>query len=521
MDPFYKHSLSSRRFQSGSSSLPNSFQQPLPLSMTFDDVVEIETGEGGIPQPLDCLQGTPIPPFLSKTFDLVDDPVLDRIISWGDTGASFIVWDPMEFARIILPRNFKHNNFSSFVRQLNTYGFRKIDTDRWEFACEGFLRGKKHFLKNIRRRKSQQVNEEGSTLSVEAEIERLQKEKMEMMQEVTKLQQQQHQTHEYMESVNKKLQVVEDRQKQMVSSLAKAIQIPKFISSERKRKEQGRISSSRTAHKFVKHHAHDQDCGLDPVLVDDTVRYLDFGTEIVHDIDSQEPAQVEDPIWKEESVFDLGFQAKRDCYTSENTMLELFSDDCMVKQEEFWSLDLEPIAAMPISSNENDVGSYELPEFGVGGGELSDFWNLAASGAEYQASGETSRSLMRMLSRIDRFISSGKKNAKWMNVQEAHKAMRTTGHGSGMQAGRPKFQRAMAQVCGSIRSKFDVFSWWNGWMERKQCCKNRPRRLSTRCSGLSRGELGANLRAPTNFRTTTNDLESSQLYKLTAVSMRS
>lgn len=79
-------------------------------------------GEGfGAPQPLECLQGTPIPPFLSKTYDLVEDPTLNPIISWGPKGESFVVWDPVEFARLVLPRNFKHNNFSSFVRQLNTY----------------------------------------------------------------------------------------------------------------------------------------------------------------------------------------------------------------------------------------------------------------------------------------------------------------------------------------------------------------------------------------------------------------
>lgn len=75
----------------------------------------------GVPQPLECLQGNPTPPFLSKTFDLVEDPALDPIISWGVSGESFVVWDPVEFARLVLPLNFKHNNFSSFVRQLNTY----------------------------------------------------------------------------------------------------------------------------------------------------------------------------------------------------------------------------------------------------------------------------------------------------------------------------------------------------------------------------------------------------------------
>lgn len=74
------------------------------------------------PRPLERLHETPIPPFLSKAYDLVEDPSLDCIISWGDhQGNSFVVWNPAEFARSVLPRNFKHNNFSSFVRQLNTY----------------------------------------------------------------------------------------------------------------------------------------------------------------------------------------------------------------------------------------------------------------------------------------------------------------------------------------------------------------------------------------------------------------
>ncbi|KAL0341070.1 UNVERIFIED_CONTAM: Heat stress transcription factor B-2b [Sesamum radiatum] len=107
-------------------------------------------------------------PFLTKTYQLVDDHAIDDVISWNVDGSTFIVWNPTEFARDLLPKYFKHNNFSSFIRQLNTYGFRKVVPDRWEFSNDCFRKGEKKLLCDILRRK---IAIPSSTASVTATIQ--------------------------------------------------------------------------------------------------------------------------------------------------------------------------------------------------------------------------------------------------------------------------------------------------------------------------------------------------------------
>jgi heat shock transcription factor len=55
----------------------------------------------------------------------LDNNKNENLIRWSDDGNSFIVIDEDEFARTLIPELFKHNNYASFVRQLNMYGFHK------------------------------------------------------------------------------------------------------------------------------------------------------------------------------------------------------------------------------------------------------------------------------------------------------------------------------------------------------------------------------------------------------------
>ena len=56
---------------------------------------------------------------------MVEDPEIQDLITWSDTGDVFRVFNPTAFSKNVLPRYFKHNNWQSFVRQLNSK-FRKF-----------------------------------------------------------------------------------------------------------------------------------------------------------------------------------------------------------------------------------------------------------------------------------------------------------------------------------------------------------------------------------------------------------
>ncbi|KAJ3174349.1 stress-responsive transcription factor hsf1 [Geranomyces variabilis] len=117
-----------------------------------------------------------VPAFLSKLYAMVNDPSTDGMIQWGPDGTTFLVHRHEDFARDVLPRFFKHNNFASFVRQLNMYGFHKIphlqqgvlqtdgQPELWEFANPNFQRDQPDLLCLVsRKRKGDQEDKDGTS----------------------------------------------------------------------------------------------------------------------------------------------------------------------------------------------------------------------------------------------------------------------------------------------------------------------------------------------------------------------
>ncbi|KAI9373968.1 HSF-type DNA-binding-domain-containing protein [Aspergillus egyptiacus] len=102
--------------------------------------------------------------FIHKLYNMLEDQSIQHLISWSNTNDSFVMSPTSEFSKV-LAQYFKHTNISSFVRQLNMYGFHKVsdvfhtgspDSALWEFkhGNGNFKRGDLVGLREIKRRAS-------------------------------------------------------------------------------------------------------------------------------------------------------------------------------------------------------------------------------------------------------------------------------------------------------------------------------------------------------------------------------
>ncbi|ORZ19618.1 DNA-binding domain of heat shock transcription factor, partial [Absidia repens] len=58
---------------------------------------------------------------------ILNDNAIQEMVSWSNDGQRFCIYDIPSFSKMVLPQHFKHSNWPSFVRQLNMYGFHKMN----------------------------------------------------------------------------------------------------------------------------------------------------------------------------------------------------------------------------------------------------------------------------------------------------------------------------------------------------------------------------------------------------------
>lgn len=107
------------------------------------------------------VKGKPLSPFISKLKLLLSDEKYRNAIRWSESGGAILITDGEAFKRQVLDESaemFKTRNFTSFVRQLNLYGFRKVPVNgkgdpskNMEFEHVHFKRDKPELMHLVHR----------------------------------------------------------------------------------------------------------------------------------------------------------------------------------------------------------------------------------------------------------------------------------------------------------------------------------------------------------------------------------
>lgn len=109
------------------------------------------------------------PSKLHRMLEACERDGLSKIASFFPHGRAFAIHQPRRFAEEVMPKHFKQTKYTSFQRQLNLYGFRRLSLgpDVGGYYHERFLKGqpqlsvgmKRTKLKGDRRVKSNSSNE--------------------------------------------------------------------------------------------------------------------------------------------------------------------------------------------------------------------------------------------------------------------------------------------------------------------------------------------------------------------------
>ena len=164
---------------SGNTNTRGSSKSQEPSSSRMDATITSESGGINEVSPKKEVQNfiQKLASMLEKAADKINFPQYqtsdgkEPLISWNGPD-SFIIREPNKFTKDMVPAFFKSNKRESFIRQLNTYGFRKItniendnlmaENQQWEevlhYTHAHFTRDNKENWVNIRRRRADRLS---------------------------------------------------------------------------------------------------------------------------------------------------------------------------------------------------------------------------------------------------------------------------------------------------------------------------------------------------------------------------
>ncbi|KAL7539466.1 hypothetical protein ACHAXR_009323 [Thalassiosira sp. AJA248-18] len=133
--------------------LPSGKPRPKPLKHIYHDYSSIPDSEHFVRKKT----GGVTMPFPEKLMNMLDRESMlhPDVISWLSHGRAFIVRTPKQFTGEIMAGYFRQSKLTSFQRQLNLYGFRRITqgADAGAYYHELFLRGRPQLCMRMQRQK--------------------------------------------------------------------------------------------------------------------------------------------------------------------------------------------------------------------------------------------------------------------------------------------------------------------------------------------------------------------------------
>lgn len=102
--------------------------------------------------------------FLFKLYDILNDNENNDIIHWSSDDQSIIIANVNMLCNKVLPKYYKHTNYSSFVRQLNIYGFNKRKDVQKNKECECYIHEK--FNKNISKQQIMEITKQNKRIKI-------------------------------------------------------------------------------------------------------------------------------------------------------------------------------------------------------------------------------------------------------------------------------------------------------------------------------------------------------------------